>query len=134
MFNVAIIEGRVTNDIELQTSKNGKTYCKFNVAVDDGYGENKKTNFISCVAWEKTAEFISKYFSKGKMIGVEGIILTGSYEKDGHKVYTTDIIVKNTHFVGSKNDNVAAEPTVPKESANGFMEVPAGDIDDLPFN
>lgn len=133
MFNIAIIEGRLTSDIELQTSKNDKTYCKFSVAVDEGFGEEKRTNFISCVAWNKTAEFVSKYFSKGKLIGVEGTILTGSYEKDGKKIYTTDIVVKNVHFVGNKNDNQAQEPTVKAESTNGFMTLP-DDGDDLPFN
>jgi len=109
MLNVVVLMGRLTADPELRTSSSGISYCRFTVAVDRSFakpGEEKKTDFINCVAWRQTAEFVSRYFTKGQMIAVEGSIQTGSYtNKDGAKVYTTDIQVDNVSFTGSKRES-----------------------------
>ena len=129
-MNIAILMGRLTADPELKTTSNGLSYCRFSVEIDRySKGEDKKTDFINCVAWKQTAELISKWFSKGKMIAVQGSILTGSYtNKDGAKVYTTDVLVDKVHFCGDKSDK-KSETAVPKA---GEPRVTSID-EDLPF-
>lgn len=104
-MNSVTIIGRLTRDPDMY-EKGENTMAKFNVAVDRPYKKEGQpsADFISCVAFGKTAEFIGKYFGKGKQIALTGSIRTGSYEKDGAKVYTTDILVDRVEFVGSKSD------------------------------
>ena len=105
MNNVTIM-GRITQDLELRQTTSGTGVLRFSVAVDR-YSKDKEndTDFISCVAFGKTASFIDNYFSKGRMIAIEGNIKTGSYEKNGQKVYTTDVIVDKAHFCGDRQTN-----------------------------
>lgn len=125
MNNVSLI-GRLTKDPEFKTTQSGLSVCRFTVAVDRPYSKDQ-TDFINCVAWKKTAEFISSYFSKGQRIALTGSIQTGSYtDKDGKTVYTTDINVGNVEFCESKKKN--------NDSNNNSVET--GDMpfdDDLPF-
>lgn len=96
--------GRITKDLDLKYSANNKVYLKFTIAVN-GYKKDD-VSFINCIAWDKTAENITKFFSKGRLIIVCGQIKTGSYEnKEGQKVYTTDIAVNEFHFTGEKKDD-----------------------------
>ena len=112
MLNKVILMGRLTKDPELRRTDSGKAVTTFTVAVDNGYGENKTTDFINCVAWEKTAEFIEKHFIKGKMIILVGRISTRNYEgQDGRKNYVTEVVVSEAYFADSKKDE-----TAPKES------------------
>lgn len=131
-MNSVILMGRITADPELRTTSNGLNYCRFTVAVDRyTKGEDKKTDFINCVAWRQTAEFVERYFSKGKMIAVQGSIQTGSFtNKDGAKVYTTDVLVDKAHFCGDKGSvtNHSAAAAVD----NVYSESSPAD-DDLPF-
>lgn len=105
-MNVVILQGRITKDLELRQTTSGTEVLRFSVAVDR-YNKEKAndTDFINCVAFGKTASFIGNYFSKGRMIAIEGNIKTGSYEKDGHKIYTTDVIVDKAHFCGDRQAN-----------------------------
>ena len=105
-MNVSIIMGRITKDLELRQTTSGTSVLRFTVAVDR-YSKDKEndTDFISCIAFGKNAEFIGKWFSRGQMIALEGSIKTGSYEKDGRKVYTTDIIVNHASFCGDRQTN-----------------------------
>lgn len=132
-MNNVILMGRLTADPELRTTNNGLNYCRFTVAVDRySKGEEKKTDFINCVAWRQTAEFIERYFSKGKMIAVQGSIQTGSFtNKDGAKVYTTDVLVDKAHFCGEKGsvtNQSAAAATV-----DNIYSEPSPADEDLPF-
>ncbi len=106
MMNVVILVGRLTADPELKTSPGGKNYCKFSVAVDRGYvkaGEERKADFINCTAWDKTAEFVSNYFEKGKWIAVEGSLRQDNYtNRDGVKMYSYNVNVNSVSFVGDK--------------------------------
>lgn len=123
MNNVVLI-GRTTKDIELRYSQNGNmAIARFSLAVDR-MSKDKGTDFISCIAFGKTAELLEKYVPKGRKIAVQGHIQTGSYEKDGHKVYTTDVIVDRMEFCESKQGNES------KPDADGF--VPTAD-ENLPF-
>lgn len=130
-MNTVNLIGRLTDDLMLQKTQSGKDVTKGTLAVD---GFNEKTNFIRIVAWNKVAEVITRYCSKGSQIGVTGHIETGSYDdKDGKKVYTTEVIVDNVHLLGSKNDN-----TQPKQYKEPQYEVEPEpvlsiDSDDLPF-
>lgn len=109
MLNKAIIMGRITHDLEVRQTQNGTAMLRFNVAVDRGYskqGEERKADFISCVAWGQRAEFIGKYFGKGRMIALVGSLRTGSYEdKNGTKHYTTDLFAEDVSFTGEKSES-----------------------------
>ena len=103
----------------------------FTVAVNRRFKKDE-TDFINCIAWRNTAEFISKYFGKGSMIAVVGSIQTGSYEKDGQKHYTTDINVEEAYFAGSKTEASQNSEEQSEFNIDGsFMPMP-GD-DDMPF-
>lgn len=103
MNNVSLI-GRLVKEPEVKytTGNEPMAVCKFTVAIDDGYGEKKRTNFIPVTVFGKQAENCEKFLGKGRQVGVTGKIQTGSYEKDGRKVYTTDVIASNVEFIGSK--------------------------------
>lgn len=102
MLNTVILMGRITQDLELKQTQNGTSVLSFNVAVDRGYvkqGEERQTDFITCVAWRQTAEFISKYFSKGRMIALEGNLRTRTYDdKNGSKHYVTRYMYQVLHL------------------------------------
>lgn len=106
-MNKVILMGRLTKDVELKRS--GDTVIgRFTIAVDRR-SKNKDADFISCVAWNKSAEFIKKYFGKGSMIAVVGELRTGSYEKsDGSKAYTIEVVVSETFFTGEKRGQTEA--------------------------
>lgn len=136
MLNQTILMGRITRDPEtrfLQGSNSSVT--RFTVAVERDYkaaGEEKpKTDFINCVAWNKTGEFVSKYFAKGSMIAVIGNIEIGSYldSDTGKTVYTTEVKVNKASFTGERRDNAGSSP-----NGDGFMSIPDGIDEELPFN
>lgn len=108
MFNKSILMGRICNDLELKTTPNGIAVLSFRIAVDRNYqtkGEEKKTDFFNIVAWRTTAEFISKYFSKGKMILVDGELQTRQYtDKNGSTQNVVELIVSSAHFTGEKKE------------------------------
>lgn len=134
-MNKSILSGRLTADPELSTS-NDTTIARFVLAVNRRFKKEgqPEADFIRCTAFGKTAENIGKFFSKGRPILIEGHIQTGSYEKDGVKHYTTDIIVETFDFMDSKSNNdSAAEPT-PSAVGEGFVNVPDNiEGEELPF-
>ena len=141
MLNKIVLMGRLTADPELKKTQSDVATCKITVAVDRDFtpkGQEKQADFISVVAWRQTAEFISKYFSKGRMITVEGGLRTGSYEdKNGTKHYTTDVYADKVYFCGDKSDKpqqgqqTPQKNTIPVETLADFEEI-IGD-DELPF-
>ena len=106
-YNKVIIGGRLTADPELTTTSTGTSKCSFSVAVNRRVArdEERKADFINCVAWRKTAEFIASYFHKADSIVIEGSLQVRSWEKDGRKHYATEVIVNEATFVDGKNDN-----------------------------
>ncbi|WP_295211995.1 single-stranded DNA-binding protein [Ruminococcus sp.] len=103
MLNRVILMGRITQDLEVRQTPSGNAVLRFNVAVDRPVrqGAERQTDFISCVAWGQRAEFINRYFAKGRMIALEGQLRTGSYDdKNGVKHYTTDVNVDSVSFTG----------------------------------
>ena len=126
-MNLAILMGRLTKDPDISTSQNGTQIARYTIAIDR-IGKDQGADFISCVAFNKSAEFADKYLKKGTKIAVEGAIRTGSYtNKDGQKVYTTDVIVNRQEFAESKGE---AKETKPED---GFMSIPGGIDDEIPF-
>lgn len=133
-MNKVELVGRIVRDPVI--SENGKT-ARFNIAVQRNY-KNKdgkyEADFPSCVAFGKTVDIIEKYFKKGSSIGIVGRVNTGSYtNKEGSKVYTTDIAVENVEFVGSKAEN-AKEESLPTTTTadDSFMNIP-DTVGDMPF-
>lgn len=128
-MNKVILIGRLTRDPEVRYNGE-KAVARFNLAVDRKYKQDggQAADFPSCVAFGKTAEFIDKWLKQGVKIAIEGRIATGSYEKDGVKHYTTDIIADVVEFAESKRvDNN------PQPSGDGWQEIPEGVEDKLPF-
>lgn len=125
--------GRLAKDPEIRYTQSNKPVCSFTLAVDRRFSKDKKADFINCQAWDKTAEFIGKYFSKGSMIAVVGRIQTRSWEdKDGKKHYITEVVVEETYFTGSKNESQKQDEPVKTNTNSGFY--PEDDsLDDLPF-
>lgn len=137
-MNKVQLVGRLAKDPEVRYANNDTSMAiaRFTMAVDRrGKKEGEQTaDFISCVAFSKTAEFIEKYFRKGNPIGLCGHIQTGSYtDKDGIRRYTTDVIVDECEFVQSKGTAEQTETTAPATHEGGFMDVPDGIDEDLPF-
>lgn len=147
-MNKVILMGRLTRDAEIRYSQ-GETasaVARFTIAVDrrvrrDGANGDQTADFISCVAFARTAEFLEKFGRKGTKFVLEGRIQTGSYtNKDGQRVYTTDVVVENVEFAESKSsgggDSFGASgmPSPSGAAGDGFMNIPDGIDEELPFN
>lgn len=142
-MNKVILTGRLTRDPEIRYTQGDNASCiaRFSLAVDRRFKRDgdQTTDFINCVAFGKTGEFIEKYAHQGTKLVVDGRIQTGSYtNKDGNKVYTTDVVVENCEFAESKssqNNNQASRPEPVGTAGDGFMNIPDGVGDSgLPFN
>ncbi len=130
-MNKAILIGRLTREPELRTTGNATSVCSFTLAVNRRFKNaegNYDADFINCVAWRNHAELIYKHVGKGDMLGIVGNIQTRNYEKDGSKIYITEVVVEEIHFVGSKK-----ETDKPAESMNDFPDLPLPADDDMPF-
>ena len=147
-MNKVILMGRLTRDPEVRYSQGATAtaIARFSIAVDRRFkrdGDQQTADFISCVAFGKTGEFIERYCHQGTKLVVEGRIQTGSYtNRDGNKVYTTDVVAENVEFAESKaaaanNEGgyQAARPEPSSAAGDGFMNIPDGVEDEgLPFN
>lgn len=145
-MNKVILIGRITRDAEIRYTQGEKStaIARFSLAVDRRFkrdNDEQNTDFISCIAFGKIAEFLEKFGRKGTKFVVDGRIQTGSYNnKDGQKVYTTDVVVENIEFAESKNSSGSGGSTnqpapAPSSSAgDGFMNIPDGIDEELPFN
>lgn len=139
-MNKVILIGRLTKDPELNfAAGTGTAVCKFSLAVTRAFKKDE-TDFINCIAFNKRAETIAQYLTKGRQLAVTGSIRTGSYDaKDGTKRYTTDIVVDSFEFIGSsKNDNQGSNNSFNQDSNFGNMsfedEMVPVDDGDMPFN
>ena len=143
-MNKVILIGRLTKDADVKISSTGISIVRFTLAVDRRFKkDNEQTcDFISCVAFSKTAEFLEKYGKKGTKFVVEGSIQTGSYSnKDGNKVYATDIVLQSVEFAESKanaqnNSTAPALAPAPAQASvipDDFIKVDDINEDELPF-
>lgn len=140
-MNVCIFIGRLTENPELRKTSSDISVTRFSIAVDRPYksGEDKQTDFINISAWRGTAEFITRYFTKGQRIAIEGSLRMNKFtDKDGNNRTSYEVVANNVHFVESKRENANGE-NVPSQTENGsqnentadFVEVTSDD--DLPF-
>lgn len=137
-MNSVQLLGRLTRDPDVRYTDGGSAIAKFSLAVDRRFKQEggDTADFINCIAFGKTAEFIEKFFSKGTKIALNGRIQTGSYtNKENVKVFTTGVVVENVEFAESKNNNSNVGRNVSAPVQNGeFMSIPDGIEDELPFN
>ena len=125
-MNKIFLCGNLTRDVELKRTSSDKTFGRVGIAVKRPFTRDKDAvDFLNLLAWEKTAEFMHKYFGKGSRILVEGRVQTGSYEKDGVKINTFDVIVENVEFAGGKRKD-----DTPRDAFNGE---PLPDDYDIPL-
>ena len=137
MYNKVVLIGRLIASPELKRTQSGVSVTSFTLAVDRRYsnGGERKADFINCVCWQQTAEFVCKHFSKGDPMGVDGSIQTRRYEdKNGSKRTAVEVVAENVFFVGKKSDSKEPdepETSMPTNGNDDFQEVePEGD---LPF-
>lgn len=148
-MNKVILMGRLTRDAEIRYSQgeNATAVARFSLAVDRRFrrdNDEQTADFIGCVAFGRTAEFLERFGRKGTKFVLEGRIQTGSYtNKDGQRVYTTDIVAENVEFAESKNASAgnngggftpADRPSPSGAAGDGFMNIPDGIDEELPFN
>lgn len=141
MFNLVVLTGRLTADPELKTTPNGYSVTTFSIAVNRRYraGEESQADFINIVAWRQTAEFVTRYFKKGSMIGIEGSIQTRKYtDKNGNNRTAFEVVANNVQFVESKRDAAPAQESdnavsFSNAGANDFTDLGDASDDDLPF-
>ena len=147
-MNKVILMGRLTRDAEIRYSQgeSSTAIARSSLAVDRRFrrdNDEQTADFINCVAFNKTAEFLERFGRKGTKFVLEGRIQTGSYtNKDGQRVYTTDVVVENIEFAESKNSNGgdgysgagASAPSPSGAAGDGFMNIPDGIDEELPFN
>lgn len=141
MINRVVLVGRITKDLELKKTQNGTSVVSFTCAVNRRFQQEQAADFINCVAWNKTAEFISQYGRKGSLVGLEGRIQTRNYEDaTGRRVYVTEVVCDSIQLLESKsvNESRAVNSDFGNElPENDFedMKVESLDIssDDLPF-
>lgn len=139
-MNKVVLMGRLTKDPEVRYSQGEKpmAIARYTLAVDRKFKRDGEptADFINCIAFGKNGEFAEKYLHKGIKILVEGRIQTGSYtNKDGVKVYTTDVVVESCEFAESKNASQSERPqTAPQTDSDGFMSIPDGIDSELPFD
>lgn len=142
MLNVVALMGRLTYDPELRSTPSGVSVMRFQIACDRNYqaqGQERQADFIDCVAWRQTAEFINRYFHKGKMIAIEGTIQTQNFtDKNGNKRKSVEVVCNNVSFCGS--DNNGSQQTAPPEPTQSYSSASPSDFeeiiddeDDLPF-
>ena len=156
MLNIAIIMGRCTRDPELRRTNSGKPVASFTVAVDRDYapdGQERETDFIDCVAWNGTAEFVDKYFKKGSMIVVNGRLQLRNWtDKDGNKRRSAEILASNVYFGESKKSQEGSNPTygqntypggagnpgayqnTPPQNYGGYPQYPQQSYQQPPYN
>ena len=143
MINMVALMGRLTYEPELRKTPSDVSVLRFQVACDRSYqraGAERQADFIDCVAWRQTAEFISRYFHKGSMIAVEGTIQTSNYtDKNGNNRKQIEVLANNVSFCGSKSESGGSMDIEPESAAkysstdNSDFEEIVDDDDDLPF-
>ena len=138
-MNKVILMGRLTRDPEVRYSQgeNALAITRYTLAVDRRFKRDGEAtaDFINCVVFGKSAEFAERYFRQGMRVAITGRIQTGSYtNKDGVKVYTTEVVVEEQEFAESKSTQQQKQGSAPVSDSDGFMNIPDGIDEELPFN
>lgn len=131
-MNYVGLLGRLTRDPELKQTSSGKSYCRFSLAVKKEFVKDG-VDFINCVAWDKRAEFIANYFTKGQRILVQGRINVGSYEVNGEKRNSFDVVVDRAEFIESQSNSNVHIDKAPMDDYVAPIEDDLDDNEDFPF-
>ncbi|MEE0981446.1 MAG: single-stranded DNA-binding protein [Acutalibacteraceae bacterium] len=137
MLNNVTLLGRLCTDVEIRTTSSGKSVANFRIAVDRAFSKdgNRQADFITIVAWGSTALFVSRYFSKGSMIAIQGRIQTRNYEdSNGNKRTAFEVVANEVSFCGGKNETTPtpSQAALTYQPAPNFVEIPDTE-EDLPF-
>lgn len=133
MINNVVLVGRLTKDVEVKKTQSGLSVASFTIACDRRLSQEQKNNneqsadFISCVAWRGSADFLGQYSHKGDTVGVEGRIQTRSYDRDGQKVYVTEIVANSVSILHSTQPKQAQAQTQPQQQAQNTVATQAND-------
>nr|DAU33147.1 MAG TPA: Single strand binding protein [Caudoviricetes sp.] len=133
MINNVVLVGRLTKDVEIRKTQSGLSVASFTVACDRRLSQEQRSNneqsadFISCVAWRGSADFLGNYAHKGDTVGVEGRIQTRSYDRDGQKVYVTEIVANSVSILHSNQPRQAQAQTQPQQQAQSEVVTQAND-------
>lgn len=147
MLNHIVVMGRLVRDPDMRNTNNGTAVANFTLAVDRDFASKdsgeKETDFIDCVAWKHTAEFVDKYFSKGRMAVVSGRLQTRNWtDNDGNKRKSVEIVAENVYFGDSKKDNSGSQggeytpsniTPIPQAQTGGFSTATAQDFEEMQF-
>ncbi len=126
--------GNIVADPEVRYSKDGLCVASYRIAISRDFSKDNESDFLNCKAFGKSGEFAEKYLRKGMKIGIKGRIQTGSYtNREGNKVYTTDIVVENHYFCERAEGSGNRGGGQRKASADDFMSIPGGLDEELPF-
>lgn len=124
-MNRVVLMGRLTGDPQLRYTNSNKPVCSFSIAVNKRINGENSADFINCVAWNTTAEFITKYFNKGQQIAITGRLQNRSYEDDkGQKKYLIEVVIEETEFIGNKQE---------EKPSNNYDDIQIDLNDDMPF-
>ena len=133
MLNKVILMGRLTKEPELRHTPQDIPVVSFSIAVDRGYGDDKQVDFVNIVAWRHTAEFVSKWFTKGQLIAVSGRLQVRPYsDRDGNKRTATEVLADEVFFAERKRDGNSQDRGLPPPASEDFEEI-YGDDGELPF-
>ena len=134
MLNKVILLGRITHDLEMRSTPSGTSVLQFSLAVERNFvkqGEERQTDFINCVAWKQTAEFIGRFFGKGRLIAIEGRLQSRNYEdKQGNKRTAIEVIVDQASFTGEPKKDGGGQQTAPQD---GYNDIDVLSDDEVPF-
>lgn len=137
-MNKVILIGRLTRDPEMRYSENSNTaIARYTLAVNRPFKQDggQEADFLPCIAFGKTAEYAEQYLAKGMKVAIEGRIQTGSYTNhDGQKIYTTEIAVERQEFLEKRTGNSQPDADTANGSKDGYMDIPDGIDEELPFN
>lgn len=141
MLNKVLYQGRLTADLELKYTQSNVAYAEFTIAWSEKYKELETKCFLRCKAWRNTAEFIEKYFKKGSMILIEGHMVTEEWEANGEKKSRIICLIDKVHFCGERGNCDNDQPVAhahqtheePPKDSDGFMNIPDGIDEELPF-
>ena len=128
-MNSVNLIGNLTKDVNLQYTSQNKAYCRFSIAIN----ENDRTNFITCIAWEKQAENMSKFLSKGDKVGISGRLQSGKYDKNGTTIFTLDVVCNRVEFLERKTTQEHADMIPQKNARQQAYDSIDVTEDDLPF-
>lgn len=130
MINNVVLIGRLTKDVELRKTQNGKSVTSFTLAVNRTGAQDgqQDCDYINCIAWGKTADIMAQYLNKGSLIGIEGRIQTRTYQKDNRNVYVTEVLVNTLHFLETKKTQTQQQTTQPVQ-----QQTPPFDDNGYPF-